>query len=151
MRIVPDTNILVRANPKVSPPGLACELLLRIVSDDSHTLILSPAILAETQRVLRYPRVQKRWPLSEEAISQYLTALAAAAFVVELPKIIPAIVSDPDDDPILQTAVLGRADVLCTRDDAFNHAVVEEFCRRHGIRIVDDVTLMREIRRSSGE
>ena len=146
MRIVPDTNILVRANPKASPEGLAPELLLRIVSDDAHTLVLSPAILAKARLVLQYPHVQKRWPLSEEAIDHYLTALEAASFVVDLPEIIPAIVSDPDDDPILQTAVLGHADVLCTRDDAFNHPVVEEFCREHGIRIMDDVSLMRELR-----
>ena len=62
--------------------------------------------------MLQYPHVQKRWLLSAEAISQYLTALEAAAFVVDLPEIMPAIVSDPGDDPTLQTAVLGRADVL---------------------------------------
>lgn len=51
MRIVLDTNILVRANPKVSPQGLARDLLLTTVSGP-HTLILSPAIMVEVQRVL---------------------------------------------------------------------------------------------------
>jgi predicted nucleic acid-binding protein len=38
---------------------------------------------------------------------------------MELPGAIPAVVSDPDDDPIVQTAITGKADVLCTRDEAF--------------------------------
>ena len=124
MRVVLDTNILVRANPKVSPRGLARDLLLTIVSGP-HVLILSSAILAEVQRVLTYPRVQARWPLTGEAIEQYLVFLEAAGALVELPEVSPAVVSDPDDDPILQTAIVGRADVLCTRDGAFRHEVVD--------------------------
>lgn len=69
MRVVLDTNILVRANPKVSPQGLARDLLLTNASGP-HVLILSPAILVEVQRVLAYPHVQARWPLTEEAIEQ---------------------------------------------------------------------------------
>ena len=121
MRVVLDTNILVRANPKVSPRGLARDLLLTIVSGP-HVLILSSAILAEVQRVLTYPHVQARWPLTGEAIEQYLVFLEAAGALVELPEVSPAVVSDPDDDPILQTAIVGRADVLCTRDGAFRFA-----------------------------
>ena len=118
MRIVLDTNILVRANPKALPAGLARELLLTIVSGP-HTLILSPPILVEVRRALSYPNVQARWPLTGEGIGAYLEFLESAAFCVEdLPLLVPAVVSDPDDDPILQTAILGNADVLCTRDRA---------------------------------
>jgi putative PIN family toxin of toxin-antitoxin system len=145
VRVVLDTNILVRANPKVSPRGLARDLLLTIVSGP-HVLILSSAILAEVQRVLTYPRVQARWPLTGEAIEQYLEAAGA---LVGLPEVSPAVVSDPDDDPILQTAILGRADILCTRDEAFRHEVVERVCTAQGIKILDDITLLQELRRSS--
>ena len=118
MRVVLDTNILVRANPRTSPQGLARDLLLTIVSGP-HVLVLSPAILVEVQRVMSYPRLQALWPLSEEAIEQYLAFLEAAGVLTRIPKVFPAVVSDPDDDPILQTAIVGRADVLCTRDEAF--------------------------------
>jgi putative PIN family toxin of toxin-antitoxin system len=148
VRVVLDTNILVRANPKVSPQGLARELLETIVSGP-HVLVLSPAILLEVQRVLSYPHVQARWPLAVEAIEKYLILLESAGFLVELPEVFSAVVSDPDDDPILQTAIAGRADVLCTRDEAFRHEVVERVCAARGIRILDDVALMRELRRSS--
>jgi putative PIN family toxin of toxin-antitoxin system len=148
VRVVLDTNILVRANPKVSPQGLARDLLLTIVSGP-HVLILSPAILVEVQRVLTYPHVQARWPLTGEAIERYLVFLEAAGVLTELPGISPPIVSDPDDDPILQTAIVGHADILCTRDEAFRHQVVERVCTRHGIRILDDITLLQELRRSA--
>src|ERR1035438_584367 len=52
----------------------------------------------------------------------YLVFLEAAGALVELPEVSPAVVSHPDDDPILQTAIVGRADVLCTRDGVFRFA-----------------------------
>lgn len=115
MRIVLDTNILVRANPLVSPRELARNLLLTAVSVP-HALILSPAIPTEVGRVLNYPHVRARWPLTQEAIRQYLVFLEAAGILLEPPPAPVAVVSDPDDDPILQTAIVGRAD--CTRDQA---------------------------------
>ena len=148
MRVVLDSNILVRANPTVSPQGLARDLLLTIAFGP-HVLVLSPAILTEVKRVLTYPRVQARWPLSDEVIDKYLEFLGAVGFLVELPTASPRIVSDPDDDPILQTAILGRADILCTRDEAFHHRVVEEVCSAHGLRVVDDIAFLQELRRSA--
>jgi len=86
VRVVLDTNILVRANPKVSPQGLARDLFLTIVSGP-HVLVLSSAILVEVQRVLTYPHVQARWPLTEEAIERYLVLLEAAGVLAELPEV----------------------------------------------------------------
>jgi putative PIN family toxin of toxin-antitoxin system len=147
VRIVLDTNILVRANPRVSPEGLARELLLTIVFGP-HELVLSTWILTEVRRVLNYPHVRKRWPLTEEEMGNYLSALQEAAFLVELPESLPAVVSDPDDDPILQTAILGQADVLCTRDAAFDHSAVRDVCGTHAIRILDDIALIHQLRSS---
>ncbi len=67
MRIVLDTNILVRANPTATPGGLARDLLLRSVSGP-HVLVLSAPILIEVGLVLAYPHVRARWPLSPETI-----------------------------------------------------------------------------------
>jgi predicted nucleic acid-binding protein len=98
VRIVLDTNILVRANPRVSPEGLARELLSTIVFGP-HELVLSTWILTEGRRVLNYPHVRKRWPLTAGEMGNYVSALQEAAFLVELPESLPAVVSDPDDDP----------------------------------------------------
>lgn len=99
--------------------------------------------------MLDYPNVQARWPLGKDDIDQYLAFLEAGGIMVELPGAIPAVVSDPDDDPIVQTAITGRADVLCTRDEAFYVEQVRLLCTAHNFRILDDVALMKELRRSA--
>jgi predicted nucleic acid-binding protein len=53
MRIVLDTNILVRANIKAEGP--AREALLKIISGN-YVLITSPFLLREVERALVYPR-----------------------------------------------------------------------------------------------
>ena len=145
MRIVLDTNILIRANPAVLPERLARDLLITVVSGP-HVLVLSEAILTEVRRVLTYPRVQMRWPLSSEAIECYTTLLRETSSLADLPEIFPAVVSDPDDDLVLQTAIAGKADVLCSRDAAFQSETVHRICATHGIRIVDDIVLLQELR-----
>lgn len=147
MRIVLDSNILVRANPLAVPHGLAKELLLAAIAAP-NVLIISPPILIEVARVLCYPHVRSRWPLSDHAIRTYVDLLEQSAVLVTLPSETPAVVSDPDDDPILQTAIVGRADVLCSRDAAFRAPAVEEVCRAEGIRVVDDISLMQDLRRT---
>lgn len=147
MRVVLDTNVIVRANPRANPAGLARELLVRVISAP-HVLVTSAAILQEVGEVLRYPHVKARWPLSGEQIETFVGLLEAASVLVVLPREIPAVVSDPDDDPILQTAILGGADVLCSRDAAFRAPGVAEVCRAHGIRVLDDIELIGELRQT---
>ena len=70
MRVVLDTNILVRANPKASPLGLARDLLLKIVSEP-HVLLLSPAILAEIRadlEALSQVRPRRAWQRAERVV-----------------------------------------------------------------------------------
>ena len=44
---------------------------------------------------MKYPRVQARWPLTDDAIDKYLGLMEAVGFLVELPTASPRIVSDP--------------------------------------------------------
>ncbi len=136
MRIVLDTNILIRANPTVAPRGLARELLVTVLSGP-HVLVLSEAILDEVNHVMTYPRVQARWPLSTEAIQRYASFLRETGALIELPATFPAVVSDPDDDLVLQTAIVGKAEVLCSRDTHFEGEKVEQACAAHGLRILN--------------
>jgi putative PIN family toxin of toxin-antitoxin system len=146
VKIVLDTNILVRANPTVLPERLARDLLVTILSGP-HVLVLSEAILTEVRRVMTYPRVQARWPLSTEAIERYASFLRESSSLADLPESFPAVVSDPDDDLVLQTAIAGKADVLCSRDAAFEPENVQQVCAAHGIRIMGDIELLQELRR----
>ena len=76
MRIVLDTNILVRANAKARGP--ARELLQMIVASADHTLLLSPFLLEELERVFDYERVRVLSKLTDQEVAEYLSFLRAS-------------------------------------------------------------------------
>jgi predicted nucleic acid-binding protein len=78
MRIVLDTNILVRANAKAKGP--ARKLLQVIVNSPEHVLLLSPFLLMELERVLSYDRVRAVVKLNDEEIAEYLSYLRAGGY-----------------------------------------------------------------------
>jgi putative PIN family toxin of toxin-antitoxin system len=149
MRIVLDTNILVRANAKARGP--ARELLLLIVDSPEHTLLLSPFLLEELERVFSYDRVRLLSKLTDEDVAEYLSYLRSkdiAEFVFPGPA--PRVVSaDPDDDPVVHTAVVGRADALCTLNRHFFNCGVGDYCRERGVVIVNDLDLLDILRTGS--
>jgi putative PIN family toxin of toxin-antitoxin system len=147
MRIVLDTNILVRANAKAKGP--ARELLLLIVSSREHVLLLSPFLLKELERVFGYSRVRAATKLTDEEIAEYLSYILAKGiseliFPGPAPRIVP---SDPDDDPVVHTAVVGRADILCTLNRDFYHASVLQYCKERGVLVGNDVEILDLLRR----
>jgi predicted nucleic acid-binding protein len=100
MRAVLDTNILVRANPKAA--GVARAPLAEFTASREHTLVVSPFLLEDLERVLAYPRVQALWPLTPEDVQEYLAALDVLSEMV-YPGPAPAIVTaDPQDDPVIE-------------------------------------------------
>jgi putative PIN family toxin of toxin-antitoxin system len=142
MRIVLDTNILVRANAKAKGPPR--ELLLLIVNSPEHVLLLSPFILQELERVFEYDRVRAATKLTDLEVAEYLTYIRASEvsemiFPGPAPRIVP---SDPDADPVVHTAVVGRADILCTLNRDFYHASVLEYCRERGVLVGGDVAIL---------
>jgi putative PIN family toxin of toxin-antitoxin system len=121
MRIVFDTNILVRANAKARGP--ARELLQIIIGSPDHTLLLSPFLLQELERVFSYSRVRILSKLTDDEIAEYLNYLRATdiselVFPGPAPPVVP---SDPNDDPVVHTAVMDRADALCSLNRDFYH------------------------------
>jgi len=140
VRVVLDTGVLVRANAKSSGP--AREVLMAIL-DGAHELILSAFLIEETARVLRYPRLLVRHGLSEHEIDEHVDYLRRIGELVDVVVGKPVVLSDPDDDPVVYTALNGRADVLCTRDrDLFQPGVVA-FCRENRIAVMTEVELLR--------
>jgi putative PIN family toxin of toxin-antitoxin system len=145
MRTVLDTNILVRANVKARGP--ARDLLLKIAYGD-HVIITSPFLLREVERALAYPRLQKLWRLSLRDIQEHVQFLVRISELVHPVIGAPVVLTDPNDDPVVYTAVYGEADVLCTLDrDLFEPEVVA-FCRNRGISILNDVELLRRLMRT---
>ena len=144
MRIAVDTAILIRANAKASGPA---KELLQVIQQCGARLVVSPYVLDEIQRVLRYPRIQALYHLRDGDIWKYVHLLESIADIVD-PAEGPAIVlKDPNDDPVVYTALAGQADVLCTVDKHFYEPSVLGFCARHGIRIMSDIDLLHFLRK----
>lgn len=143
MRIVLDTTVLVRAS--ATSRGLARQLLLHIVESD-HVLLLSNEMLHELARVLRYPRLQALHGLPETRIYDYIAMLRYAAEIVVLDPLLIAPVRDVNDMMVVQTAVIGEADFLCTTDQDFFAPEARAYLQRMGTAVLDDVALMEHLR-----
>jgi putative PIN family toxin of toxin-antitoxin system len=144
MRVLLDTNVLVRATGNASGPGR--EVFLRLL-DPHHQLIGSAFLFDELRRVLNYPRVQALHGLAVDEAERHVRNIAAIAETIDLPGPIASTVPhDPDDDPIVATAIYGRADVLCTLDRHLHRPEVVSYCAQYNIRVLDDLALLEELR-----
>lgn len=143
MRIVLDANVLARAHQHGKGP--AREVLLHVVSGP-HALVLSRYLLQEVQRVLAYPRLLKKSDLTQSDITEYMEFLAEASSLVQPVAVPTGVLRDRSDDPVLGTAVSGKADVLCTRDADFFDEKVIHFSAALGIQILTDLELLTMLR-----
>jgi putative PIN family toxin of toxin-antitoxin system len=140
VRIVLDTAILVRAHDGAT--GLARDLLLRLIESD-HVLLISDAMLYELAKVLRYPRMLALHGLSEGRIYDYIGFLRRTTEVIRPNPLLVTPIRDINDTVVMQTAIIGEADVLCTRDQDFFEPPAEPFLRRAGIAVLDVRSLLR--------
>ena len=106
MRIVLDTNVLLAG---VGTHGL-CEALLAVCLRD-HTVLMSQHIIDELSR-----HCMGKFRMSADQAALVVRTLSSHAERVT-PADPPAdTLADPDDLPVLGTAVAGRADCLVTGD-----------------------------------
>ena len=111
-RVVLDTNLLVSYLITHRPPiaTLIDHHLLR----QHFILVTAPELLAELDRVLAYPKLQRYY--SEENRTQFVALIMAVSEVVDVPEAIPRICRDPDDDRVIACAVAGAADMIISGD-----------------------------------
>lgn len=108
VRVVLDTNVLFAG---AATRGL-CEALVGVCLQ-AHTIVLSEHILAELREHLT-----AKLKMPADQARAYEQLLREEAEVVE-PVTPPGVACpDPDDVPVLGTAVAGRADALVTGDAA---------------------------------
>jgi putative PIN family toxin of toxin-antitoxin system len=106
VRVVLDTNVLVSALHFGGRP----RRLLDDVLHGDHRTIIGPAILVELEAVL----VDTCGWASDRAAAARAEFEAIAE--VLMPRAVPRVCRDPDDDQVLAIAVAGAADVLVTGD-----------------------------------
>ena len=97
-------------------------------------------------QVLRYPRMLPLHGLSEKRICDYVAFLRESAEIVALNSLLITLIRDVNDTVVMQTAILGEADVLCTKDRDFFEPPAEAILRTAGITVLDDISLIRRLR-----
>ena len=128
-----------------SSQGLARQLLLDIVTG-RHTLLLCNEILYELAKSLRYPRMRALHGLPETRIYDYVGFLREASQLVILNPLLSVPIRDVNNIVVVQTAIIGEANVICTKDEDFFDPGITRFMTKLGISVMDDVTLMRIVR-----
>ncbi len=107
-KVVLDTNIFISA---LGWNGKPKEIFLACVRGE-YELVTSSAQIEELQRVLDYPK----FSFSQEQKQIFMAIILEIATFVEILGNITIIKDDPDDDVILETALVGNASYIITGD-----------------------------------
>jgi putative PIN family toxin of toxin-antitoxin system len=105
-------------------------------------------MLIELARVLRYPRLQKLYGLTDEEIYHYVEYLREVSKPVVPDHLSHVPMRDPKDIVVLQTAVSGEAEIICTLDTDFYDPETIAFCATWGIEVCTDADLVIRLRTS---
>lgn len=103
--VLVDTNVWVSAfiNPYGYPAKLKDAWL-----QGKFDVVVSAALLDEVAEVLSRPRIRDKYGLTIDEITTFLGMLSSQAITVITTGQI-RVCRDPDDDAILETAILGQA------------------------------------------
>jgi uncharacterized protein len=143
VRAVLDANIF--ASALIRPQGPPGRILGLLVRQHAFELVLSPAILEEVGRALRYPKVRKRIAASDQELDLWLASLEIIAVPVEGRLEAKAVAADPEDDKYLAAAVEGMAEVVVSGDDHLLALGTYE-----GIRVVTARAFLETLKRQAG-
>lgn len=113
MRVVLDANQFV--STVLVPVGRPAQIL-DAWRQNQLEILVSPAILAETRRVLLYPRLQRRHGWDVAQIDAFLDGLLSSAILTSGDTDIRDVVDDPTDNKYLACALEGHAEYLITGD-----------------------------------
>jgi putative PIN family toxin of toxin-antitoxin system len=106
-----DTSVLVaglRSNQGSSRQLLIAALRRR------YSLLISVPLMVEYQAVLVRPEHLEAARVSAADVGEILSAVASVAEPIRLAYLWRPMLRDPDDEMVLETAVNGGADYLCT-------------------------------------
>ncbi len=111
LRAVYDTTILASGIVATKDP---IAFIINAVISGQVDLATSPYILEELRRALNKPYFRDR--ITDEERETYLSRLDAVATSVMPQRVISGVVTDPNDDPIIDLAISARVEYLVTGD-----------------------------------
>ncbi len=112
--VVLDTNTLVSSLGWSGPPARILDAVLA----GQLVLASSPALLAELERVLAYPKLARVFPDPEGLVARLRTVVYLVEPTFEL-----AVVADEPDNRVLEAAVAVRADAIVTGTTPVSYAI----------------------------
>ncbi len=106
-RIVLDTNIWISGFVFAGQPGLILELF----GLNELRVVISEELLSELRRV-----IAQRFPLFEANVKLLIEAMRQHAVVVQLGGQTVSVSRDPDDNKVIETALIGACQYIVTGD-----------------------------------
>ncbi len=113
IRVLVDTNIVISA--LLFPASVPAQALALVV--DEHVLVLTQWVLDEFQRVVGEKR--------PELLSALDAVVTNIGYELAEPAETGLVISDPNDQPILDAAIAGAVDVIVTGDQRFHALDIE--------------------------
>lgn len=107
-KVLLDTNILISALGWESKPK---EIFQKCI-EGKLELVTSPEQIVELKKVLDYPKFN----LTEKQKEIFIAIILEIATIAEITGKIKIILEDPDDDIIIESAVVGNANYIITGD-----------------------------------
>ena len=107
-KVVLDTNIFISA---LGWKGKPRQLFQKCINGELE-LVTSPQQISELMRVMSYPK----FSFTQEEKDTFISIILEIARLVYITGKIKVIKEDPDDDAILETASLGKADYIISGD-----------------------------------
>jgi len=139
-----DTNDWVSAFLKPDgPPGRVVTAFLR----GDLAVVSSPVQIIEIADVLSRPRLRRRFAFPRHDVEAFLGLIAARALLVSIPCTLH-VCRDPDDNDILEAAIVGKAEYLVTRDDDLKRDLeLVRIARTQGLRVVSVAQFLKRLSR----
>ena len=113
LRAVVDTNAVISGTIQKSGHPYR---IMNAWREGFFVLVTSEALIEETERVLHYPRIRKKYRLTEQQIRRVLDNLRRYALIAPGKVRINAIKEDPDDNQVIVAAVEAEADCIVSGD-----------------------------------
>jgi putative PIN family toxin of toxin-antitoxin system len=142
MRLVVDTAVMIAA---IRSDTGASRYLLVAGLNRRFTMLASVPLLIEYQAVMTRPEHLAASRLSTRDIEILLDAVAAVVEPVWLDFLWRPVLSDPDDDMVLETGVNGRADGIVT----FNRRHFVSVTKRFGIDVLSSAEAVDQLEKKS--
>ena len=115
LRVVFDTNIFVSS--LLVREGLPAQVL-NAWRERKFLLATSPTFVSEIQSTLNYPRIRRKYNITNKDVSQLITLLAEDALVVpgDIETASGSVPDDPADEAVLACALDAEADLVVSGD-----------------------------------